>query len=193
MREYLTLLLTFFLFRYYIAAFPSWNKRVKLYSLFYLWKYVDKIAPLCFRKLRVNKPHYGKTSSFLFTVSDRVLMSHWQKVHKSSPSSVAIMIFIFPLKISEMKVLINVGLFNSIFWASYFVPTSAGVCSTTDGSVNNSTLHLNLRSLNIIKLYPGGVFWFKHLSLREYLLFHPVLSLVSYFFSSYIKRVYKIK
>ena len=60
-----------------------------------------------------------KPSSFCFTVSDRVLMSHWQKVHKSSPSSVAIMIFIFPRKISEMKVLINVGLFNSSFWASY--------------------------------------------------------------------------
>ena len=145
----------------------------------------------------MNKPHYGKKSSFRFTVSDRVLMSHWQKVHKSSPSSVAIMIFIFPLKISEMKVLINVGLFNSSFWASYNIASKFQLplvaCSTTDGSVNNGTLHLNLRSLNIIKLYPGGVFWIMHLSLREYLLFHPVLSLVSYFFSSYIKRVYKIK
>ena len=28
------------------------------------------MAPLCFRKLQVNKPHYGKASSFRFRVSD---------------------------------------------------------------------------------------------------------------------------
>ena len=58
----------------------------------------------------------------------------------------------------------------------------------SDGSVNNSALHLNLRSLNIIKLYPGDIFCFMHPSLREYLLFHPVLSLVSYQFFPFILK-----
>lgn len=63
----------------------------------------------------------------------------------------------------------------------------------SDGSVSNSALHLNLRSLNTIKLYPGDVFSFMHPSLREQLLFHPVLSLVSYqFFPLILKEFTKL-